>query len=325
MLRGKHFITTQDWDLEELETILDISLYLKRKYALNESHRYLEGKTMFMIFFDPSTRTRNSFEAGMTQLGGHAHDLSPEKLQVLHGETAEATAKVLSRYGDCIGIRHCLYGVGNKYIIEVARHSKIPVVNMQCDIYHPCQAMADILTIIEKLRGKLGGKKAVISWAYTQSYTKPMSVPQSLLLLLPRFGIDVTLAHPKEFKLMPSIMKVALKNAKEAGVKIITTDSMQDAFASADIVYPKSWGCFETTNNSKRMMQISKKYKNWICDEALMDLTNKHSIYMHCLPADIGYEVTESVIKGKHSVVDDEAENRLHVQKALLSLIIGGR
>jgi N-acetylornithine carbamoyltransferase len=322
-LTGKHFITTQEWLREELEAVLDLATELKRKFALGEPHRLLQDKTLFMIFFDPSTRTRNSFEAGMTQLGGHAHDLTPDKLQIAHGENPKDTGAVLSRYGHGIAIRHCDFGVGNKYIQEVAKYSKVPVINMQCDIYHPCQVMADLMTILEKFKMRLGGieyKKFVISWAFAPSYLRPMSVPQSLILLMTRFGLDVTLAHPPEFKLMPEIVEQAMQNAKDAGTKLTLTTDMKSAFEAADIVYPKSWGCLNTTTDPKKCMKIAKKYKNWICTEELMDLTAKNSIYMHCLPADRGYEVTDAVIDGKHSVVYDEAENRLHVQKALMAL-----
>jgi N-acetylornithine carbamoyltransferase len=324
LFRGKHFITDQEWDVEELETVFEVAKYLKTKFALGEEHRLLQDKTLFMIWFDKSTRTRNSFEAAMTQLGGHAHDLPSERLQISHGESAQDTAEVLSRYGHGIAIRHCLYGEGNRYIREVAKHSKIPVINMQCDVYHPCQVMADLFTLKEKMR-KIEGKKFVVSWAYAPSYMKPMSVPQSLILLMPRFGFDVTLAHPPEFKLMPEIVEQAKKNAEDAGVHFEITNNMKEAFEGADVVYPKSWGCLQVTQNSEESMKIAKKYTDWICNEDLMALTNKHSYYMHCLPADRGYEVTDAVIDGPHSIVNDEAENRLHVQKAILALTMGGR
>ncbi|MEW5759368.1 MAG: ornithine carbamoyltransferase [Candidatus Thermoplasmatota archaeon] len=321
MLRGKNFVSHEEWDNEELETVMEVAKNLKMKYALNEKHEYLKNKTFFMLFFDPSTRTRNSFEAGMTQLGGHAHDLTPEKLQITHGETAKDTAEVLSRYGHGIGIRYCKYGEGNKYIREVAKYSRIPVINMQCDILHPCQALADLFTIKEKFREKIEGKKFVISWAYTQAYTKPLSVPQSLILLIPRFGMDVTLAYPKEFKLMPDIIEKAKENAKEYGVKFEVLNDMAQAFENANVVYPKSWGCLEFTRDEKKAMSIAKKYKNWLCNKERMELTDK-AIYMHCLPADRGYEVTDEVIDSRSSVVNDEAENRLHVQKAIMSLVM---
>lgn len=260
----------------------------------------------------------------MDHLGGNAHDLPSDKLQIAHGDTAKEIGKILSSYGHGIAIRHCDWGEGNAYIREVARYSSAPVFNMQCDIHHPFQAMADLMTIFEK-KGTLKGRKIVMSWAYAKSYTKPISVPQSFLLLLTKFGADVTLAHPKEFKLMPEIMKTARENAKESGGSIEVTHSMKDAFTGADVVYPKSWGPLLVSANPKYCAKIAANYSNWICDEKMMKLAKKDAIYMHCLPADRGIEVADAVIDGPQSVVYDQAENRLHVQKAILSLTMGGR
>ncbi|MBI2264510.1 MAG: ornithine carbamoyltransferase [Armatimonadetes bacterium] len=330
LFRGKHFITDQEWTREELDTVFDVAFDLKKRFALGEPHRLLADKTLFMMFFEQSTRTRNSFEAGMTQLGGHAHDLTPDKMQISHGETALDTAKVLSRYGHGISIRNCFFEIGNAYIREIARHASVPIFNMQCDIYHPCQAMGDLMTIFEKFGRNLRGKKFVMSWAYAPSYTKPMSVPQSLVLLMTRFGMDVTLAHPKEFYLMPSILEETKENARKAGVKFEVVHDMDVAFEGAHVLYPKSWGCLQylkdqNITDKEQSMAISKKYTDWICDSRRMGLTARDSIYMHCLPADRGNEVTDEVIDGPHSIVFDEAENRLHVQKALMALSMGGR
>ncbi|MEK7656844.1 MAG: ornithine carbamoyltransferase, partial [Elusimicrobiota bacterium] len=219
MLRGKDWIETVDWTKEELETVLDTAGDLKKRFALGEPHRLLQDKTLFMMFFEQSTRTRNSTEAGMTQLGGHAHDLTPDKMQISHGETPKDTGKVLSRYGHGIAIRNCFYGVGNKYIREVAEHSSIPVINLQCDVDHPCQSIADLMTIREKFGTNLKGLKFVISWTYAPAYARPLSVPQGLITLMPRFGADVVLAHPKEFNLMPRTLEAAKGYAKQYGTK----------------------------------------------------------------------------------------------------------
>lgn len=325
LLRGKHFITTQDWTVEELNLLFDVAADLKKQFSLGIPHRLLPDKTLFMIFFDNSTRTRNSFEAGITQLGGHAHDLTPDKLQISHGENAKDTANVLSRYGHAIAIRHCSYGEGNKYIREVAQHAKVPVFNMQCDIYHPCQILADYLTIRERFGRNTRGLKLGVSWTSAPNYVRPLSVPQSLVLMMPRFGIDVTLAHPPEFVLMPEIVEQAKINAAEAGTKFEIAHEMEAAFEDADIVIPKSWGPLVTTQDTREGLDLIKKYPGWCCDEKMMSLTRPHSIYMHPLPADRGREVTDAVIDGPHSVVYDEAENRLHVQKALMALAMGGR
>ena len=320
-LKGRHFITTQDWKIEELEQIFALAAELKTARKEKRPTPLLAGKTLYMIFFDASTRTRNSFETGMTQLGGHAIYLSPDKMQISHGENARDTAKVLSRYGEGIAIRHCAYREGNAYLREVAANSEIPVINMQCDVYHPCQILADYLTIREKF-GRTSGLKLGVAWTSAPNYLRPLSVPQSLILMMPRFGIDVTLAYPPEFRLMPEIEEQARANAKAAGASFRITHRFEDAFEDADVVLPKSWGPLVTTNDKAEGLSLIEKYPGWRCDSRHMALGKKHLIYMHPLPADRGREVTDEVIDGSQSVVYDEAENRLHVQKALMALVM---
>jgi ornithine carbamoyltransferase len=318
-LKGRHFITEQDWSVEELETLFTLAAELKATKKEGRATPLLAGKTLYMIFFDASTRTRNSFETGMTQLGGHAIFLSPDKMQISHGENARDTAKVLSRYGEGIAIRHCAYGEGNAYLREVAANADVPVLNMQCDIYHPCQILADYLTIREKF-GKTRGLKLGVAWTSAPNYVRPLSVPQSLILMMPRFGLDVTLAYPPEFKLMPEIEEQARANAGAAGTKFEITHRFENAFENADVVIPKSWGPLVTTQDKTEGLRLIEKYPTWRCDAKHMALGKQHIIYMHPLPADRGREVTDEVIDGPHSVVYDEAENRLHVQKALMAL-----
>jgi N-acetylornithine carbamoyltransferase len=205
---------------------------------------------------------------------------------------------------------------------KVAEASRVPVLNMQCDIDHPFQTLADLMTIREEYGRNLRGLKIAVSWAYAPSYAKPMSVPQGLITLMPRFGIDVVLAHPPEYTLMKSEMEYAKNAAQESGTKFEVVDTMDDAFKGADIVYPKSWGIESLFHNPQEALEISKKYKHWMCDEKRMKLTKKNSIYMHCLPADRGYEVTDAVIDGGHSRVFPEAENRLHTAKAVMALTL---
>jgi ornithine carbamoyltransferase len=319
-LLGRHFITTQEWSEDELELLLKTATDLKRKFQRDEPHAWLRDRTLFMLFYEQSTRTRNSFEAGMTQLGGHAHDLSPGKLQVSHGETALDTARVLSRYGHGIAIRNCDWRVGNSFLREVAAVSTIPVINMQCDRYHPCQAMADLMTIREKFPAQERGLKMVVSWTYAPSYVRPISVPQSEILLMTRFGLNVTLAHPPEFKLEPQILAQAQDNARRAGVRFETTDDMDAAFEGAHVVYPKSWGCLLHIPDRQAAVSTIEKYPGWICNEKRMQRAAPEAIYMHPLPATRGVEVTDGVIDGPHSVVWDQAENRLHTAKALMAL-----
>ncbi|MCD6442336.1 MAG: ornithine carbamoyltransferase [Thermotogae bacterium] len=323
--RGRHFITLQDYTNDEIEIMLDLSRELKMKFYANEPTPWLLYKTIFMIFFDESTRTRNSVEAGITQLGGHAHFLTPDKMQIAHGETAKDTAKVLSRFGHAIAIRACKFGEGNKYIKTVAENSRVPVINLQDDVYHPLQGLADLMTIIEKFGRDLEGLKVTISWAYAESHLKPLSVPQTQILLFTRFGMDVTLAHPEKFDLMPDIVRQAKENAEKFGGKLEIVHDMDEAFKDADVVIPKNWGGFFVSDDEREIIEETRKHKDWICDERRMSLAKKHAIYMHALPADRGREVVDSVIDGEHSVVYDEAENRLHTVKAVMALLMGGR
>ena len=258
----------------------------------------------------------------MTQLGGHAHDLTPEKLQVSHGETAEDTGRVLSRYGHGIAIRNCDWGVGNVFMRKVAEISSVPVINMQCDVYHPCQAVADLMTIREKYPGEVRGRKLAVCWTYAPSYVRPISVPQSEILLMTRFGLNVTLAHPPEFRLRPDILAQAQTNAARAGVNFEVVDDMDAAFAGAHVVYPKSWGCLVHIPDRQAAVTTIEKYPGWICNEERMKRAAPDAIYMHPLPASRGIEVTDGVIDGPQSVVWDQAENRLHTAKAILALTL---
>ena len=318
--RGRDFIGDLDFSKEEVETVLDEAWYQKRKRALGESHALLRDKTLAMLFFFTSTRTRGSFESGMAQLGGHAAFIDSETTQISHADTAKEIGEIFGPYFDGIAIRQGDWNFGNKYINEVAQASRTPILNMQCDVYHPFQCLADLMTIQEKKGRDLKKKKVVVSWAYAASYSKPLSVPQSLILQMTRFGCDVVLAHPPEFKLMPEVMQQAKDNAKKYGVGFDVTDNMDEAFKDADVVYPKSWGPMMTTTGKDEGKALIEKYKSWITDERRMKLTKDDSIYMHCLPADRGLEVTDGVIDGPHSVVYDEAENRLHAQKAVMAL-----
>ncbi len=333
-LRGKHFITTQDWSKQELDMLFDVARYLKIKYAISEPHRLLQDKTVFNMFFEQSTRTRNSMEAGITQLGGHANDLTPNKMQLSHGESAKDTAMVLSRMGHAIACRNCFYGIGNKYLTELARWSTVPVLSLQDDKYHPMQVVADLMTLKEYFGDNLRGLNVTISWAYAKSHAKPLSVPQSQLLLFPRYGIDVTLAYPKEFPLQSNIIEQAKQNAKETGASLKFVNDIDEGFKNADVVIPKNWGGFaffgddgykEDEEHNNIMNKNLEKHKDWICDERRMSLASDKVKYMHALPADRGREVVDSVIDGKASIIYDEAENRLHTAKSVMALTMGGR
>jgi N-acetylornithine carbamoyltransferase len=194
------------------------------------------------------------------------------------------------------------------------------VINLQCDVDHPTQTLADLMTMREHRGEDLRGMRVAVSWAYAPSYAKPLSVPQGLLTLLPRFGIDVVLAHPPGFDLMPEVRERAEAAAAQGGGGIEQTDDMDAAFDGADVVYPKSWGRLDLFTDEAAALADADRHRDWICDERRMGLAKEDALYMHCLPADRGSEVTDAVIDGPHSVVYDEAENRMHTGKALMAL-----
>jgi N-acetylornithine carbamoyltransferase len=323
-LSGRDLIGDLDFSKEEVETVLDVAFDLKRKRALGEPHPYLRDKVLAMLFFFSSTRTRGSFEAGMAQLGGHAAFIESRTTQIAHGDTEKEMGEIFGRYFDGIAIRHVDWGIGNRYLNFVAEAARVPVLNMQCDYYHPFQILADLLTIIEKKGRDLRGKKMVVSWAYAASYLKPISVPQSLILQMPRFGLDLVLAHPPEFKLMPDIMDQAKAQSRKYKTGFEIVDDMETGFKDADIVYAKSWGPLLATTDPEEGKRIQDQYSEWITDEKKLGLAKDDAIYMHPLPADRNIEVTDGVIDGPNSVVFDEAENRLHVQKAVMALTMRG-
>jgi len=350
---GKDWIDAElDFTKEEWETLIDVALDLKRRYAMGEDHSHLlKNKTLFTMFFNQSLRTRSTFAAGIQQLGGFHVDLEPGKTYTPARKGYEVpyktericdVARMLSRVGDAIAIRmygepaQWIYGFANATIKEFAEYSDVPVINMECDKYHPTQALADMITVKEKFGG-FKKVKFVMSWAYSGSTHKPFAVPQSLVLAPAKMGMDVVFARPKGFELDPEVIKKCHDFAKETGGSFSETDSMEDAFKGADIVYPKCWGSgkyfAQVDKNGKKvkkedldgMKDLFDKNKNWICDAKKMKLVKPSGIYMHCLPADRDMEVTDDVIDGPQSVVIDEAENRLHAHKAIMALLMGSR
>ncbi len=346
--KGRDFLAETDFTREEIETVLSVAEELKRDRAMGAYHdQLLRSKTLFMIFYNQSLRTRNSFEAGMTQMGGHAHYLDPSKIYTpaLEGrEVAYSTervsdvARVLDRMGDAIAIR-CYgdpvdweYGGAHEMLKEFARWADIPVLNMEDDIYHPFQGLADVLTVKEKFGG-FKGVNFTMSWAYSPSVHKPRAVPQSAILYATMLGMNVTLAHPKGMELAPDILEQCDTYAKTSGGSFRITDDFQGAIEGAHVVYPKAWAAtpiFKApigSSDTQKTQEIFDQHKDWICTEQVMDLAAKDAIYMHCLPCDRGYEVTNGVIDktsgaGWRSAAFDEAENRLHVQKAVMSLVM---
>jgi len=346
--KGRDFLAETDFTREEIETILQVAEDLKRERAKGQYHDHLlRSKTLFMIFYNQSLRTRNSFEAGMTQLGGHAHYLDPDKIYTpaMEGrEVAYSTervsdvARVLDRMGDAIAIR-CYgdpvdweYGGAHMMLQEFARWAGIPVLNMEDDVYHPFQGLADILTVKEKFGG-FKGINFTMSWAYSPSIHKPRAVPQSAILYATMMGMNVTLAHPEGMELDPVILAQCREYAQEAGGSFRITHDFKDGVAGTHVVYPKAWCATPIflppvgEHDPKKTQAIFDQHKDWICTKEIMDLAAKNAIYLHCLPCDRGYEVANDVIdktsgKGWLSAAFDEAENRLHVQKAVMSLVM---
>jgi N-acetylornithine carbamoyltransferase len=338
----RDFLTLLDFTREEVETILDVATELKRKRLLGEKHHLLEDKTLFLIFYNQSLRTRNSFEAGMTHLGGHAHFLSPGNIYTpaLEGrEVAYSTervsdvARTLARMGEAIAIRcygdpvDWAYGEAHQMMREFARWSDIPIINMECDKYHPCQALADLLTVKEKF-GTFKNVKFTMSWAYSPSVHKPRAVPQSAIIAASMMGMKVTLAHPKGMELDPEVNKSCRELAKQNGGSFKITNNFDEGLKGANVVYPKAWCAtpiFQPPvgkNDPDKTQAIFDKNKKWICNAKAMKKAAKDAIYMHCLPCDRGFEVTDDVVDGPQSAAFDEAENRLHVQKAVMSLVM---
>ena len=320
-LRGRDFISLMDYSREELETILDVSLDLKRKLAMGEEVELLKNKTLAMVFANPSTRTRTSFEAAMTQLGGHAQFHTPEVMQIAHHETWIDTARVLDRYVEGIMIRMYgleKYGMARDILNVMAEAAEIPVFNALDDKEHPFQIMADLMTMIEKLGPNWREKKIVMSWAYSER-VKSAGVPQTMAIAASLLGMNLTLAYPKKYDVDPDYMAFANKAAEQSGAKINVVNDVFEASKGADVIYAKSWGSF--LMKSEEDQEYRKQFKNdWRISKKHFDLANKQAIFMHCLPADRNFEVTDEIIDGPMSVVYDEAENRLHTEKAILAL-----
>jgi N-acetylornithine carbamoyltransferase len=321
-LRGRDVIDFQEWTKDEIDTVLDVAFALKRDRALGQPHPYLRDRVLAMLFFFASTRTRASFEAGMAQLGGHAQFIESRSTQIAHGDTAKEIGEILGRYNDGIAIRNVDWGIGNAYLREVAAASRVPVLNMQCDHFHPHQALADLMTIIERF-GDPRGRTATVSWACAKTYSKPLSVPQSLIMLLPRFGMNVRLVHPPEFALMPDMVEQAEQNARLAHTSFEVLDDFDQGIRGTDVVYAKSWGAVLTTTDEAEEARLVAGHESWIADERRLATAGDDAIYMHPLPAERGVEVTDEVIDGPRSVVYDQAENRLHSQKAVMALTMG--
>lgn len=324
LFKGKHFITLEEWNKEEIDKLLEVSKQLKKEFYSNKDTTYLKNKTAFLMFFEQSTRTRNSMEAGLAQLGGHATFLDTSKMQIAHGESAKDTAVILSSYGHGIACRNCFWGVGNKFLREMAANSTVPIMNLQCDLYHPMQGLADLMTI-QEVKKETKKLKVSIIWAYATTHKKPISVPLTQILLFPRYGMDVTLAYPEGYDLPDWAIEKARINALENGGSFRITHDIKEAFKGADVVIPKNWGSWVNNQSEQVVDDLLESYKSWKCTEEMMALAKSDVSYMHALPADRGNEVEDSVIDGVNSIVYQEAENRLHTAKAVMAMTMGDK
>lgn len=351
------FFLTWEKTFDELKAVWTVADALRHLRENNISTKVFDSGLGISLFRDNSTRTRFSFASACNLLGLEVQDLDEGKSQVAHGETVRETANMISFMADVIGIRDDMYiGKGNAYMKEVAQaveqgfkdgilEQRPTLVNLQCDIDHPTQIMADSLHIIHEMGGleKLKGKKVAMTWAYSPSYGKPLSVPQGAVGLFTRLGMEVSLAYPKGYEIMPEVESIAKKQASESGVKFTITNDMKEAFENADIVYPKSWAPFaamEKRTNlygngdfdgiktlEKELLSQNANHKDWCCTEDMMKLTkNGKALYLHCLPADINDvsckegEVAASVFDRYRDPLYKEASFKPYIIAAMIFL-----
>ncbi len=306
------FLLTWEKTVDELRTIVDSSKELRRRRSEGKSCRVFDSGLAVSHFRDNSTRTRFSFASACNLLGLAVQDLDEGKSQLAHGETVRETANMISFLTEVIGIRDDIaLGAGHAYMLEVGKaldegfkQGVLPqrpaIINLQCDVDHPTQSMADLLYLEQHFGGldRLEGRKIAMTWAYSPSYGKPLSVPQGIIALMTRFGMEVVLAHPEGYGLIPDVVDRARRQAKESGGSFRVVDSMDEAFDGADVVYPKSWAPYHVMVRrsesarleewEKECLETNARFKDWECTEAKMKLTRKgKALYMHCLPADI--------------------------------------
>jgi len=323
-MRGRNFVSFMDYSKEDIETIIETGFSLKRKQARGEAHPVLTGKTLGMLFCNPSTRTRIAFETGMTQLGGHAQYYSMEQLAMEHGESWEDTARVMSRYLDGIMLRvYSLprYGMAREIMMKVANNSTVPVINALDDKEHPCQVMADIMTIMEKFGPDYKKKKVVLSWVCSKRPGRSPGIPHDMAIAAGALGMNLTIVYPDErYDLDEEFIGHARKLAQQSGAKIEIVHDLDKASKDADIIYAKGWGGLEM--ETEEDLTARKDLKDWCIAKKHFDLTNPSAMYMHSLPVERNQETTDEVIDGHMSIIYDQAENRLHAQKAVMALIM---
>jgi knotted carbamoyltransferase YgeW len=354
---NRDFLLTWERSDDEIKSVVLVAQLFMEMHKAGVSFRTFDTGLAISIFRDKSTRTRFSFASAVNALGLGLSELDEEKSQVAHGETVRETANMISFLTETIGIRDDMYlGEGNKYMREVGAavqegfergilHRRPTVVNLQCDIDHPTQSLADLMQLknhfgsLEKLRGK----KIAMTWAYSPSYGKPLSVPQGIIGLMTRFGMEVSLAYPRGYDLIPDVLEIAKKNAVRNGGSFKVAESMEEAFKDADVVYSKSWAPYQVMERRTELLNKSDKqglialekeclannarFKNWECDEPKMKLTKRGSaLYMHCLPADISGvsctqgEVSKEVFEKSRLATYAEASFKPFVIAAIIFL-----
>lgn len=305
-MKGRDFLTLMDFNREEITWFLETASELKRARAKGEPHEHLKGKTIAALFERPSTRTRTSFQAAIAHLGGQSFYMRPDELQLGRGEPLKDTARVVDRYCDALIIRT----FEQETVEDFAKHMDNPVINALTYTRHPCQGLADLLTILEKI-----GHFNNLKLAYSGTIH---GVAHTLLILGAIMGINVTLARPEGYDPISSVFDFSKKKAKEAGCEIVITDELEKAISDADIVYANTFHPAGVGDVEK----IKKEFSPYQITKEVLELAKGNLIFMHCLPAFRDEEVTEEVIEGSCSVVWDQAENKMHTEKAILALLI---
>lgn len=337
-LFGKDLICTQDWAFEDLLKVLDLAEEMKANRFEHPYSNSLRNRTFFMFFYNPSVRTRQSFECAATELGGHAQFLEPKAMRLktatTAGETIEDAAKVMSRYAVGIGIRILedkisAYGEGDALLKEYAYWADIPIVNMADDKFHPCQGLADIMGLRRNLGKDLRKKRLLMVWGHGALARSWCSVQENLLISS-RFGMDVTLAYPEGYDLDPEVIEAVKENCRKNNADFSIIHDPYEGYQDADVVYCRNWMSPQAYRNGEfdKQGEIKKalKYPEWICDAQKMKLTRGgKGLFIHPMPVDRGHEVTDEVASGQNSIIYEVAENRLHVQKAIMALTMGIR
>jgi ornithine carbamoyltransferase len=333
-LRGRDLISTQDWKKDEIDYLMQFAREIKKRYRSGSVPQLFKNRTFFMLFYNTSTRTRSSFEAAATILGGHSQFIDFATTRGSEGESIKDMAKMYERLGHALGIRilesavDYVYGRGNAAIRDYAKHADIPVVNMADDMYHPTQAITDIFTLQEKFNGDLSRKKYVIMWGYSDHVRSWGSV-QDEMLMATRYGMDTVLAYPEGFDLDENLVEAARKNAKQSGGRLDVTHSLEEAMKGASVVFPRSWASHECVMaglnrfTREKEVELHNRYKDWRLTTKLVDTMDEAGVITHVLPVFRGQEAYDEVMDGPRSVIYDQAENLLYVRAAVLALLAG--